>query len=181
MKKHSMAFTLVLTVLASMAVGQSPGKPEPPPAVDPVPDRPEPRRLIERIKIWTLIEELDLTEEQIARFIPKYKDQQKEEQIFFESRMKRISELANLVQNEKVSDDKIKAKVEEIEKLQNDYQKKSEALKQEILTLLTIRQRAKMILFLEAFEKKLRRIIEEIRNRPGGQPPHPPKEKIGEE
>ncbi len=134
------------------------------------PPETEPRKLIERIKIWTIIDELDLNEDQIAKFLPKFKENQKNEHEFFEKRMQKISQLNDLLRNPKTTDDKLKTKVEEIEQLQAEFKKKQEASLKEMHSILTIRQRAKLLVFLEQFEKKLRRIIEEIRKRPGPPP-----------
>lgn len=163
---------LMLVVFCSMVFGQlppprEPGRPDPGPVPNRGDETLEPRKWIERIRIVTLIDELDLTEEQIARFIPKFKDQQKLEREFVEKRMARLGELRQLVDSEKASEDKLKAKISEIEKLQGDFQNKQETMRHEMYTQLTTQQKAKMLLFHDEFEKKLRRIIDEARKRPG--------------
>jgi len=161
----SMRKLVIFIFIAFIAIllAQRPPEPVAPPPENERPDVPEPRKWIERIRIVTLIDELDLNEEQIAKFLPKFKDHQRLEQEFFKKRTMKFNELREMLQNEKISEDKIKVRIDEFEKMRTDFQKNQEALRKEMEAMLTTRQKAKLLVFQADFERKIREIIEKVR------------------
>ncbi len=140
----------------------------PPEPVDPSPeprgpDTPEPRKWIERVMLVTVIDELNLSEEQTAKFIPKFKEHQRLEQEFFKKRMEKFNELRELLHSDKISDEKLRIKIEEFERMRDDFQKRQTVLRKEMESILTIEQRARFLVFQADFERKIRDIIERVR------------------
>jgi Spy/CpxP family protein refolding chaperone len=179
MKIYSLLF---IAVLASMVTAQVPPPADPPDPPVGIEDRKveppvEPRKWIERIAVVTLTEELDLTDDQIAKFLPRFRKLQQLEREFADQRRTRLAELRQLLDSEKASEAKLKAKIEEIEKTQADFQKDQKALRDDMASLLSTAQRARLLVFYDDFEKKLRRIIEEARRRPALRRMEPPDDK----
>ncbi|MCX7995857.1 MAG: hypothetical protein N3A65_08850 [candidate division WOR-3 bacterium] len=124
----------------------------------------DPREIIEKVRIYKLTEELDLTEEQMAKLFPKLKDMRKFESEFHRQRLELIHELKNLLEK-KVNDQEI---VKVLDKFQELQRKRYEAHLKEIESIkqiLTPVQQARFIIFQEEFEREIRDLIREVRKR----------------
>lgn len=133
-------------------------------------DDKDPREIIEKVRIFKLTQELDLTTEQAVKFFPKLNELRKIEQEFQKERMDILKELRDLIKNDASDKEitKVITKFEEAHKKKMVGQiKKMEEIK-EVLTPL---QQAKYLIFQEEFEREIRDLIKEVRkHRP------PPKE-----
>ena len=122
----------------------------------------DPRAIIEKVKIYRLTQELDLTTEQAIQFFPKLNDLQKIERKFGEEKMSIIQGLKELLR-EHASDEKILDRVAKFEELQkNKLTKQIEKMK-EICQILTPVQRAKFLIFQEEFNREIREMIKKIK------------------
>lgn len=132
--------------------------PEPPPL-----ERGKPKKMIHAIRIWKLTEELDLSEEQLAKFLPKLNrlDDTKEE--FHKKRADAIKEMRHLLESEKVSEKELKKKIGEIEGIRKEFEKEKDKTRAEIKKILTIPQQARFIIFQEKFERHMKEIIRDIK------------------
>ncbi len=124
----------------------------------------DPREIIEKVRIYRLTEELDLNEEQAAKFFPRLKDIRKTEQMFHKQKMEIVRELKELL--------KEGAKEQEIIKVLNKFQelqkKRFESQLKEIegiRNILTPEQQARFLVFQEEFEKEIRDLIKEVKGR----------------
>ncbi len=122
----------------------------------------DPRAIIEKVKIYRLTQELDLTTEQAVRFFPKLNDLQKIERKFGEDKMRIIHGLKELLK-EHASDEKILEVVAKFEELQKDKLTKQIEKMKEIWQILTPVQRAKFLIFQEEFNREIREMIKKIK------------------
>lgn len=122
----------------------------------------DPRAIIEKVKIYRLTQELDLTTEQAIRFFPKLNDLQKIERKFGEEKMSIIHELKELLKEE-ASDEKILERVAKFEELQKNKLSKQIETTKEIWQILTPVQRAKFLIFQEEFSREIREMIKKIK------------------
>jgi len=125
-------------------------------------DEKDPRVIIEKVKIWRITQELDLTTEQAERFFPRLHELHKIEKEFHDERMHMLAELENLLSKN--------AAEEEIMKVMNRYddvyRQKSENEIQKLEAMwqvLTPVQRAKYVIFEEEFMREIRDMIREIK------------------
>ncbi|MGB3341983.1 MAG: hypothetical protein WBB37_10940 [bacterium] len=141
--------TLILLALSTLCLAQ------------PFDDQ-DPRAIIEKVKIYRLTQELDLTTEQAVVFFPKLNELQKIEREFGEGKIKIINELKKLI-NDDASDEKILEEVSKYEKLHKDKMTKQMNKIKELWKILTPIQRAKFLIFQEEFNKEIREMIKKIK------------------
>ena len=125
-------------------------------------DEKDPRVIIEKVKIWRITEELDLTTEQAEKFFPRLNELNKIEKEFHDEKMHILAQLENLLAQN--------AAEEEIMKVMNRYdgvyREKSENEIQKLEALwqvLTPVQRAKYVIFEEEFIREIRDMIRQIK------------------
>lgn len=125
-------------------------------------DEKDPRVIIEKVKIWRITQELDLTTEQAEKFFPRLHEFNKIEREFHDEKMHILTELANLLE-QNASEEEI---TQVINRYDDVYRKKSENEIQkleEMWQVLTPVQRAKYVIFEEKFTKEIRDMIREIK------------------
>lgn len=135
------------------------------------PEEKDPREIIEKVRIYKLTEELDLSEEQITKFFPRLKEMRKNEQEFHKQRGEIIQELKEILKA-KVDEQKIVKLLNKLQELQKKRIESQLREMEEIRQILTPEQQARFIIFQEEFEREIRDMIREIRGR--RQPPPPP-------
>ncbi len=125
-------------------------------------DEKDPRAIIEKVRIYRLTQDLDLTTEQAVKFFPKLNELQKIEREFHEQRMRILSELKHLLKKDDVEKDiiKIVSKYEDAhkEKVKNEIKKLKE-----MWEVLTPVQTAKYLIFQEEFNHEIMEMIKEIK------------------
>lgn len=138
------------------------------------------RERIETLRKLKLMEALDMTEEQSLKFFPKFDALEKARIEHFKRQRQLLKDLKNELKLDKPSDENLKKKLDEIEKNKADFEVKEKQLRKEMLSTLTVKQQAQLVLFQVKFERQLRRIIEETRLGKGKHPelpetpkPHP--------
>ena len=103
-------------------------------------------KMLETITLWKIVEGLKLTEEQLTKFMPKYRESGDLKKEYQEKRKKVGEELKDLLQEKKVSATKIEAKLAQLDKLEEEQWQKNKALQKELKGILTPEQQAKFIL-----------------------------------
>lgn len=126
-------------------------------------DERDSRKVIEAVYIWRMTEELDLSEEQISKFFPKLKKLENAETEHSLRTAKAIAELGELLKSDKPSRSALKKKMDELELLESEFQKKKAKLKDEMRDVLSIEQQAKLVVFRHRFHKEMRKVIRDIR------------------
>lgn len=152
------ALLVVMMALALPAVGQ-----------EPQPPRGE--RIIEAIFIWRLVDELDLTEGQIIRILPRLKAL-KTIRIEMGRRVPVLRrEIRQLSAQQPRDEEAIRVKVAELNLLRAEMESGRRRQLQMIAAALTPEQQAKFALIQETFEMDTLRLLEEMRRIVEEQPP----------
>ncbi|HEU5298914.1 MAG TPA: periplasmic heavy metal sensor [bacterium] len=135
------------------------------PAVGQPPARRDPRteRVIEALLIWRLVDEVNLTDEQIARVFPRIKAL-KELRIGLGFRKLVLQrELRALLREQPPNEEAIRLKVAELDELRARVEERRERILLEINAVLTLEQRARFALIQETFEAETIRTLEDVR------------------
>jgi hypothetical protein len=138
------------------------GGDESPPSIE---KREEVRKRIELIRMWKLTEELDLTEETGAKLFPILHKYDEKWVKLKEKGRNIMNELRKALKDEETPDEEIEAAMEKVEE---NASAASDLLRQrheELRRILSPRQRAKFILFQRRFQREIRKIIAEARER----------------
>jgi Spy/CpxP family protein refolding chaperone len=124
---------------------------------------PRGQRIIEALLIWRLVDELDLTEAQIARIFPRIRALR---EIRFEMGRRvppLVREIKQLVAQQPRDDETIKIKVAELNQLRLEIETRRRRQLQLIALALTPEQLAKFALIQETFEVETLRLLDEAR------------------
>ena len=115
-------------------------------------------RMIEAIKIWKLTEVLDLKGEQMEKFFPKLRKLEEHRKGSFKERRRLLGKLSELIED-KGSDKKILNSIKKISEFDKKKKEEENNLRKEVMSVLTVKQQAKLLLFEERFEAEIRKII----------------------
>lgn len=141
-----------LLVLTVPAAGQAPAA-----------RNPRAERVIEALLIWRLVDELNLTDRQIAQIFPRIKDLKDLRLDLGREKVRLQRDLRDLLAQQPRDQDAIRAKVTELEQLRDQIDRRRQRLLREIVAVLTIEQRAKFVLIQDTFEADTIRLLEEVR------------------
>ena len=156
-------------LVVSSAMGQ--------PFTSPGPGSPgagEGRRLIETIKIWKMTEALDLNEDQAVKLFPKLTQLEAARREFHSRQRLLRDELAVLLRQRPSRDQEIKARLEELDRTEADFRGRERAVRNDVRSILSLEQQARLALFEERFEAEMRRTIMDLRIRRQGPFPSGP-------
>jgi len=137
----------------------------------PGPEERDPRAIIEKVRIYRLTEELDLSTDQAVKFFPKLNELRKAEDDFQKERMEFIAKLEEQVRDQAPEKDLVQT-LNGFEALIKVKMEKDKKIRDELRVLLTPVQQAKFVIFQTKFEQEIREMIREIR----GHRPPPPKD-----
>jgi Spy/CpxP family protein refolding chaperone len=126
-------------------------------------DAKDPRAIIQKVKIYRLVQELDLTTEQSVQFFPKLEEMQKIEQEFNEQRMEILDQLKDLV-NDDGKDAEISNLIAQYEEIHRERAQKHLEKMGELWKILTPVQQAKYLLFEEKFNREIREMIKQVKD-----------------
>lgn len=134
---------------------------------------PRTERVIEALLIWRLVDEVRLSDEQIARIFPEIKALK---DLRIELGIRRVAlqrELRMLLRERPRNEDLIRTKLAELDTLRGRIERERGRILQDIHGALTVEQRARFAIIEETFEaetirtlEEVRRIVEEHRRRP---------------
>lgn len=154
---------IVMLALVMPAMGQEP-------AVTPRGDR-----IIEALLIWRLVDELNLSEGQIARIFPRIKAL-KDIRLEVGRRVPPlVRELRVLVAQTPRDEDAIRIKVSELNQLRAQMEMRRRRLLQAMASVLTVDQMGRFALIQESFETDTLRLLEEMRRVVEDQSQSPPR------
>lgn len=130
----------------------------------PLPPRdPRAERVIEALLIWRLVDELNLTDQQVARIFPRIKALK---DLRIELGLRRVTlqrELRALVREQPRNEDLIRAKITELDALRTRIERERGRIFQEVNAALTVEQQARFAIIQESFEAETIRTLEEVR------------------
>lgn len=122
----------------------------------------DPRAIIEKVRIYRMSQELDLTTEQAIEFFPKLKDFQKIEQKFVEEKTRVLNELRDKV-TQGAPDKDILALLGQFEKAHRRRLENQVETMKALFEILTPVQQAKFLIFQDDFNREIRDILKEIK------------------
>lgn len=122
-------------------------------------------QFIEDFRLTRIINTLELSEEQLARFHPKWRGQRELRESWMKERREIVAELREFLEAKRVSSRKLRVVLEQLDRAQEDFETKQKALKAEIDEILTIEQRAKWIVLQGQINKEIRRLVRGLRER----------------
>jgi len=124
---------------------------------------PRAERVIEALLIWRLVDELNLTDQQIARIFPRIKAL-KELRIHLGIRKVMLQrELRALLRQQPRDEELIRAKIAELDELRARIELERGQILRDIHAALAVEQRAQFTLIQETFEAETIRTLEEVR------------------
>ena len=123
------------------------------------------RENIETLRMWRLLEALELTSEQSTKFLPALKEFQDAKKSFNDKRGKLMNELEAALESEKNNEEKIKDALIGLETARKEFQNELERFYERKKEILSLKQQAKFFLFEERFEKRLRETIHRMRGK----------------
>ncbi len=127
------------------------------------PGKEELRERIGMMRIWKLTEALDLDEKTALRLFPVLHKFDKKRVEMHESAGKDKKELREALEEE--SYEQIKGILKRLERKHRELQELNEEEKAELRDILTIEQQAKFILFHHDFERRVKKIVAEAKER----------------
>ena len=128
-------------------------------------------RVIEALLIWRLVDELDLTEGQIARIFPRIRALKAIRLEMGRRAPPLVREIRLLVNQQPRDEEAIRIKVTELNQLRAEMEARRRRHLEAITTVLTPEQLARFALIQETFEVETLRLLEEARRIAGEQAP----------
>ena len=120
-------------------------------------------RIIEALLIWRLVDELDLSEPQIAKLFPRIK-QLKDLRLELGRRKRALEfDLRRALAQRPPDQDTIKIRVAQLQALRVEIEQRRQRILRQINSILTVEQQAKFALISERFEAETLRLLDEVR------------------
>ncbi|MDP2960399.1 MAG: hypothetical protein Q8N71_03145 [candidate division Zixibacteria bacterium] len=120
---------------------------------------------IETMKMWKMLEALNLSPEQSDKFLPAWRELQKAQKVFRERRDNLFRMLEMALMEEKAKEVKIKDILFQLEKERIFLDEVQQRFREKAKEILTLEQQAKLLLFEEKFEKRMMDIIRQYREK----------------
>ncbi|MBI4727492.1 hypothetical protein HY768_09815 [candidate division TA06 bacterium] len=167
------AVILLISALAWAQPGPQGGVMSPPPGMmdgggpgaceDPCP-RDKDRKMLEAVRIARMTEALELSDRQIAEFFPKLKQMEDGLMELGKARQKYIGQLDSLL-NAGAREQELKAKMDQIENNEVERWQRMKTFKTKIDGILTVKQQARMLVFIQKFDEEIRDMVRDIRQK----------------
>lgn len=122
------------------------------------------RKMLEAVRIARMTEALELSDQQIAEFIPKLKQMEEGLMELDKARQRYIGQLDSLL-TAGASDKELKAKMSQIDASEAEKWQRMKAFKTKIDGILTVKQQAKMQVFVRKFDEEIREMVRDIRQK----------------
>lgn len=151
-RRTALLLIVALLVLTVPGFGQTPAA-----------RNPRAERVIEALLIWRLVDELQLTDQQIARIFPRIKALKDLRIELGREKVRLQRDLRRLLQASPRDEQAIEARVAELEALRDQIDRRRQGILREIQAALTVEQRARFVLIQETFEADTIRLLEEVR------------------
>ncbi len=120
-------------------------------------------RIFEILRIWKLVDELELNEDQLLAFLPKFKELEELRRRYYRGRRDHIEKMSKLLEANP-SEDQLKSATDEFRKAEIDFYQEHRQLKDSINSDLTIKQRAKFVVFEDKYRDDMRSLMRNLRD-----------------
>ena len=177
MKKNSMLAAVLLLLISASAwaqPGPQDGMMSPPPGMmngggpgayeEPCPPWDKERKMLEAVRISRMTETLELSDQQIAQFFPKLKEMEANLREAGRQQQKYIGQLDSLL-IAGAKDQELKVKMTQIENAEAVRWQQMKSFKIKIDGILTIKQKAQMLVFNQKFDEEIRDMVRDIRQK----------------
>jgi Spy/CpxP family protein refolding chaperone len=155
-------FLALALVLNSTALGQSPSFHEQGRHME---DRERVRENIETLRMWKLLDALDLTSEQSTQFLPVLKDFQDAKRQFADERDRLFREIEAILDSEEIDQKALKENLADLDNTRSAFHRETEQFLAKSREILSLKQQARLLLFEERFERRLKESIQEMRRK----------------
>ncbi len=121
-------------------------------------------KLAEVIKIWKLVDELELSnfsEEKLARFLVKYRQLETLRGEYWKNRNEGINKLKKLIDTD-ASEGQIKLALDELNKVDTNFFEKERQIKESINNILTAKQQAELIIFQDNHWRDMKDLVRKL-------------------
>ncbi len=125
-------------------------------------DDQDPRAVIEKIRIWRLTQELDLSTEQTAMLFPKLNELRKIEKTYNEQKRLILVQLKDLL-DRRASDEELTVVLSRHQAMNRQKMEMQTAKMAEIKKILTPVQQARYLIFEDEFNSEIRAMIREVK------------------
>lgn len=122
-------------------------------------------KLVEIIRIWKLIDDVELEkigEEKLVLFLAKYKQLDKIRLQYHRNRMDHIERLKKLLDTD-AKDSEIRVVLDELKKLDRNFQQEERQILDELSQNLTPKQQAEFIVFQDTHWREMRQMIRNLK------------------
>lgn len=126
------------------------------------------RERIEMLRMWKLLEALELSTEQSEIFLPILNDFQKEQKELENKKREILKVLENELNKKRVDRKKIENVLDELEKNRILFEKRREEFLLKVREVLSLEQQARLVLFEERFAEHIKDMIKRVVKRRRG-------------
>jgi Spy/CpxP family protein refolding chaperone len=128
-------------------------------------DRERVRQNIETLRMWKLLDALDLTSEQSTQFLPVLKDFQDAKRQFADERDRLFREIEAILDSEEIDQKALQENLADLDQTRSTFQRETEQFLAKSREILSLKQQARLLLFEERFERRLKESIQEMRRK----------------
>lgn len=121
-------------------------------------------KLVEVIKIWKLINKLELSnfnEDKLTKFLAKYKQLETIRSEHWKKRGESIGRLKKLIETN-ASEEQIRLALDELNKIDTNFFEKDRQIKESINNILTTRQQAELIIFQDTHWRDMKNLVRDL-------------------
>jgi hypothetical protein len=122
-----------------------------------------PRDVIEAYRIWKLTDALDLPEEEMPVFFSRLRRIEVRRQEFDKAEQEVIEDIGHMLGKEKVDEGELKRALERYDGIRLERFKELEKLRQDAVSILTLRQTCEYIAFEDRFKREMRQMIGRVK------------------
>ncbi|MFH1823966.1 MAG: hypothetical protein ABH873_01905 [Candidatus Firestonebacteria bacterium] len=117
---------------------------------------------IEALKVAKIKKELDLTPEQAGKFFENYYRVAEVRKEFLEKKITLINAINSLLSEKEFNEKTVEEKVKAYYKLEREMQEKTREVQEKVVDGLSLKQKAKLIVFEKNFEKNVRETLKKM-------------------
>lgn len=126
------------------------------------------RENIETLRMWKLLDALDLTSEQSTEFLPILKEFQDAKRRFGDARREFLKQMESALDSQEVNQGKLEESITGLDNARKRFHQEMEQFLSKSREILTLKQQARLLLFEEKFERRLKESIQEMRRKGTG-------------
>lgn len=119
-------------------------------------------RVLEALLVWRLVDELDLTEEQVCKVLPPLRALKQARLVFGQRRSALHREIRALLADRTVDRERVEAKLRELRAAQQEFQQQRAEALERIRAALTPEQRARFVLIQDSFERETLSLLGDV-------------------